>query len=228
MSELKKVSILVAIGFFVITAVMLYVLNMGVSIRSGAVIRPSLLQADAHKLTTAMLARLAPEFERVDYILLGLPDQNVLPKDFLLALKADFERLFGKNLNVIEDNGQTDLSQHLRECLKPCLLTTDFRKSHGLSTTNQQVSIIDHLGQNHVRLTILPFTRDSEVPPGCDDLKEITFECLTPLSVREVKRRFRKPERYFFMRKYKLTDYFLFIEMAENSQTRSSQLSKAD
>lgn len=209
---MKTIFAIIAICFALITACMIYLIKSGTSIRSEGLIRPSVMTGDLRALTRSVLARLTPQFQNLEILVLDLDPSKPMGKSLLDALQSEHQILFRKKVNLILNATQSQTSE-IANCDAPCWLVVPLGSAHQLSAGGFVNDRIKPLGRKYVTLSWIEFDRNLEVPPRCNDEKRVSFECIKPLSVHEAKRKMRDPNRnYFFMRKYLESDFFLFTE----------------
>jgi len=209
---MKKLGLLFGLSFVVIAACMIYLVKTGVSLRSAPMIKPMPLADDYGKLASNTLLRLYPDFHEAHYILIGLPETSPEAETFLALLKEDYRKTFGIEVNTLLSK-EFDVPGSVESCPKPCWLVTTPNKANTLSANPLVETRIIPSGESFFTLSLMPFTKDEPISQECDQEQRVSFECIGPLSVREVARKLKNPEeRYFFMRKYNEKDHFLFIE----------------
>lgn len=136
---------------------------------------------------------------------MGLPP-NKKARAFLMELKSAFERLTEDTVQLVP------AAQDLEACEGNCWFVLPPVSSNELSDNPFIEKYIRPLKKNYFNLTLMEFDRDVEVPTHCEEQQHLSWLCLRNLSVSQSKRKFKTEEKHFFLKQYKLRDYFLFIE----------------
>jgi hypothetical protein len=214
---MKKIYLLFGSALFVISICMIYLLANGVSLRSEPIIKPSPIDAQYQNITSGLLNRMFPEFQKTDYVVWGLSSNSQSEEATLFELlKNEHLAQFGRQPYTVNWTVDTT-TEELKKCTKPCWIQIEKTKANSLKLNDSLQFIRSVLGDNYFSITFLEFERnrdDSEkVSDLCQTEKRLDFSCFLPISVREVQKYFKeKSVRYFFTRRYNEIDYFLFIE----------------
>lgn len=209
---MKKLTVLLAIGFALITACIIYLIKSGVSVRSSPLIRPSIASKELGNIAPALVLRLYTQFQNSDFIILGFPQDSKEAEKLLSELTQEFEKAFNRKVHTLPDAANLS-REEISQCQKPCWLLLPPDQANQLGQNQFIDSHIDLLGQAYFNLTWIYFSRDTEVPEPCVEEKRLSFGCLAAVSVHEARRKIEKTDaRYFFLRRYLDKDFFLFIE----------------
>ena len=152
---------------------------------------PTLLSVSEADIARALVGRLTAVFQPSRFIVLGFDKEDEQSERFVQALQSEFEKDFGKTVNLTSPEGN-----FAHECLAPCWILT----SPGNSNQLQSSDLIDELNNTQEKfytISILRFSRNAEVPAHCEKEKRITIDCVTPLAVREARRKFKEDSRVF-------------------------------
>lgn len=209
---MKNIVALLAICFVIIIGTIVYLIGTGVSIRTAPIIKPSFVGLNFHNVSQGLFLRLFPDFQQSEYVLWGADQKSSEFKTILHDLQKRYEQQFKTSVHILEIS--PDFNQNsLADCAKPCWILLPIHQAHELVRNNWIEDKRNFLNNNYVTITWVQFDRNNSVPPACIAEKRLDFECLKSVSVQEVERKLvDKSQRYFFMRKYKDRDYFLFVE----------------
>lgn len=211
---MKKIQILFGLSFAIISACMVYLVWSGVSLRSSSLIRPSIMSADRHNVAKGLVTRLFPELQTAHYILWGVLPETEESQKVLSFFAEEYEATFKLPIHILR-NAESATEEELKNCQKPCLLFMPQEKAHELDQNEFIEKRIKPLKKDYFNITWVPFLNNETVPGVCENKKRLTLECLIPLSIRDVKKKIKDPQKlYFFLRKYNDRDYFLFIQQA--------------
>lgn len=196
--------------------ILLKITRDGASIRSAPIIGPSPQGEEYKNVGPAVVTRLFPDFQMSHYVVIGSPKSLTAGPQIINDIKIAYEKQFQKNVNLIADN--EDLSEKaLEECSSPCWILTTESQANELVADNKIIQALNKMKNiNHFHLTLIPFSSVPEPSQECVSELRLSLKCLIPLSIHEVRKKFKDPAvSYFFMRKYQDRDYFLFIQTAK-------------
>jgi hypothetical protein len=202
----KKLIVVLVAAFSLITACMLYLIKEGVSLRLGRVIDPTLMSLGEREIARGIVSRLTPVFQPSKYVVFGIDKEDPQTQALIENLKTEFARDFKVAPKIVDAD-----SDFLSTCEAHCWVMT----SPGESTHLQKSELIEKLestGDRYFTISVLRFDRDADLPKHCESEKRISIDCITPLAVRESRRKFKEEAPYFFVRNYNEQDYFLFLE----------------
>lgn len=210
---MKKLIVLLGLCFVAISAVMIYLVVNGISLRSAPIIRPSIMTPDQRNVAEAVVQRLFPDFQNASFTVIGLRPEVTDSQRLLTMLKEEYEKLFKTPVNILPD-AEAASAEDFKKCAMPCWILTTQDKSNELSPHPMVEKFLsEDPSRVHFNLTLIPFTPDVVVTDACLQEKRLTLDCLVPLSIHEAKRKMTDPKaRYFFVRKYNEKDYFLFTQ----------------
>lgn len=202
-------------GLFCVMAsvIMIKLTRDGVSIRSAPIISPSPQGAEYKNVAVSVVNRLFPDFQTAKYVLIGFPADLKAANQIVNDLKLDYEKNFRQIVTMLSDDGKLSAEQ-LTNCQRPCWILTSETRANELAPENDIPPKLTQITQNkHFHVTLIPFQNIPENSEACIAEKRLSLACLIPLSIHEVRKKFKDPnEMYFFMRKYQDRDYFLFIQ----------------
>ncbi len=203
-------AILISLG--AITACIFYLVLNGISLRTAPLIQPSIIEADQKNVADALSHRLFQEFQNSHYVIWGVLPETSQSRSLLERLAEDYQKIFKATPNVV-DNAEFADAETLRNCSKPCWLKVNPAAAHRLEANSEFDKRIIQFERPYFSLTLVSFTGDEAVSEICENQKRLSFNCLVPVSVRSVKRKFREPaKKYFFLNKYYENSYFLFLQ----------------
>lgn len=212
---MKKTVTLLAIAILIVTGCVVYLLINGIGLRSAALIRPSIISAQYQNIPHSLVYRLFQEFQNADYVIWGLSEDEKLNQHLIKEIQLEYEKLFKKTVSVIHMTEKTanSFTSLVQSCHRPCWIFTPFDKANQLSKNSFVELNATIFSNNYFTLTLIKYDRNMIVNERCENQKRLDLECLTSLSIREVRRKLKlEDEKYFFLRKYNDSDYFLFIE----------------
>lgn len=209
-------AVIFCVAFVVITFCLIYLIRHGISLRSAPLIKPTVMDSTQQNVGELVALRLFPEFQSAHYVILGVLPTTAASVQLLEHLRVEFEKRFHSKVNWIQD-GEKASPQDLSNCQAPCWVLVAKDKANELTSPNWVSEKIQPLHRPYFNLSWISFQREEQVKNVCEDEKRQTLTCLESVSVREVHKKFKEQnQRYFFMRKYNESDYFLFLESAEN------------
>jgi len=196
---MKIIFSLLAAALLISSGIMFSLVKKGAALRPAGVIAPAEYSAKPELIGQSIALRLFPEFQTAKNVIWYLDGQ---------------EELF----NHIPESTHT----HLQTNSKPELI--DLRKNPGAScfancwyiqtanTPLPEVLAQKFKAEPAVEIFVQYFDRKEEVSEICENEKILEMKCIGPVSVREVRKKLKKPGSYFFMRRYMESQFFLFVE----------------
>ncbi|MFP5520474.1 MAG: hypothetical protein ACLGGX_11265 [Bdellovibrionia bacterium] len=195
--------ILISIGMIIVT-------KRGVSVRTAPLIKPTLIDQKQNQIAEHLFLRLFPEWQQTELWIIG-SDNSQEQTAIISELKAVIERQLKKTITI--SNTASFTTQDLQNCPAPCWVVTETTKANTLNS--KQLTDLALLKRMQT-LTFLNFNRNVEPSPTCLDEKIVSFDCMTPIGVNEVRKKLKDTHgRYFFARKYLDHDFFIFIEASK-------------
>jgi hypothetical protein len=212
----KTFFVLLAISCVLASAVLIKLTREGISIRSAPIIAPSPQGARYSNIAKSLLNRLFPDFQMSNYLVIGRSTGLEMAEPIISDLKTKFEEQFQKTVTLLADDGNLS-ADAIAKCAQPCWILTSETEANELSGAQKIPLILNSMeNTNHFHITLIPFFNVPEPTQNCIDEKRLTLGCLVPLSIHEVSKKFKdKNTSYFFMRKYKDRDYFLFLQTGQ-------------
>lgn len=213
---MKAIFSILAICFVLITATIVFIIRSGVSIRTAPIIKPSIISPDFNNVFQGISLRLFPDFQQAEFVLWGIPESSLEAQNTLSQLQKKVEAEMGTSISILR-NGLTATQQDIQNCARPCWVLLPEDSAHELTANMWVNENLRPSGSTYFTITWVQFNRTSTVPEYCTKEKRLDLECLKKVSIQEVSRKIKAPDRrYFFMRKYLDRDYFLFIEEPKN------------
>jgi hypothetical protein len=207
LGAMKRVILLISLGFLIITACMVFLLKKGISLRPAVLIKPSVI---TDRMAQGVVARMFPEFDAAHYIVWGVEPREDHQRIFE-ELKKEYESLFHLNVNIMAD-AKNATQEQIKGCAKPCWVITTPENANELSVNPFIQEKIRPLQEPYSNISILPFNPDQPAPEHCLNEKRLSFLCLKSLAGPAAKRKIKTPQSYFFLKKYNHKDFFLFIQ----------------
>lgn len=192
---------------------MIYLVFSGISLRSAPLIQPSFISADYSNVGIGVTHRLFHELQDAHFILWGVLPENSETKLILERIATEYEKTFHQSVQFL-DTTKGITPEQINSCAKPCWLLVPDTKAHQLEKNDFIEENIRLSSKNFITMTLLFFNREAFVSAECETQKRLNLNCLTSVSIREVRRKMKNlKERYFFLRKYNENDFFLFVEI---------------
>ena len=196
---MKIVFTLLTLAILISSGVMIFLVKKGAALRPAGVIAPSEFSAKPELIAESIALRLFPDFQKA---------KNVI---WYLATKEEpFRNIPETTLRNYQTNNKPELFD-LRQtqqitCVENCwyIQTENAPLPEALQ---QKIKT-----EPSVEIYVEYFSRAEEVSEACENEKILEFKCIRPVSVREVKKKFKTPEPYFFMRRYMDSQFYLYIE----------------
>jgi hypothetical protein len=209
---MNKVYISLGLAFSIIAACMIYLVIEGVSLRTEPIIKPSPIDDEYKNITFGVVHRMFPDLQGAEYVIWGLMPYTSEEAKILELLQAEHFVQLGLRPNIILINAKTT-DDDIKNCAQPCWIVVDKNQASGLGENPILARIRGLRGEKYFSVTLQEFELDMKVPETCDTEKRLDFDCILPVSVREVRRRMKVDgPRYFFMRRYNEKDNFLFMQ----------------
>lgn len=209
---MKKVTNLIALAATIITACVIYLIFKGISLRTAPIIQPSVIAPNFENIAPSVVHRLFQDFQSADYVIWGASSQSTWSRQIIEQSAEEYQKIFHKKVNIKESADNYSLDE-IKKCETPCWFIVADHVSHQLDEDSFTTQKIAHLEKNYFTITLLHLTRNEQVSQECDSQKRLNLNCLILVSEREVRRKMRdENKKYFFLRKYNNSDYFLFIE----------------
>lgn len=208
---MKKMSILLGLGFIIVTLCMLYLVRSGVSLRAQMLIKPTEMSDDLHAITQSVVLRLYPDFQKSDYVLWGLPLDSTEAKNSFDSIRNEYQKQSKKTVQVINDFDQATALQ-IAECQTPCWILGHSEKTNQL-TENKMIDLkLKSTQKSFMTLSWLSFQKVESVPDHCLSEKRLDLACLKFLSLKQVEKKMTRNNRNFFLNEYNEKDLFLFVQ----------------
>lgn len=209
---MKTIISLLSLGFVIIIACLVYLLNSGVSIRTAPIIKPSVVSPDFTNVPQGLFLRLFPDIQQSHYILWSVSQNSAEVQQTLSIIKERAEKELHLPVRFIYDGPNATLEQ-VQACARPCWILFPEDQANELKNNDWINTRLKPLERPYFTISWIGFHRNVTVPESCVQEKRLDLECLKVVSIQEVQRKMKEENaRYFFMRKYLDRDYFLFLE----------------
>lgn len=210
---MKNVAALFGFCFLVITACMIYLVKNGISLRSAPMIKPSVIADDSSNIAHNVILRLAPELMVKRFVLLGILPTNEEARRVLLQIQQEHQEVLDESITFID--GLSATQETISACPQPCWILMPQSGANELRPNSFIEKHILPISNSYISLTWLQFKNEQmDIPEKCILEKRLDLECLQIVSVQDVRRKMKdKSQRYFFMRKYNESDYFLLVQI---------------
>lgn len=206
---MKWIYSVLALALTLVTVGMILILQRGVSIRTSPQIKPTAYMQETiqQQINENLYLRLFPEIQESDYLWLGAD-----PIDSVY-----FEKLY-QTANQRSPKAITLLKypteQLIRDCIKPCWFLVPPQDTSDLAGNPY---LKEPEFSQSTTITMIHFNRDMNIREECLNQQRITFDCITEISMNEIKHKLKLTEPFFFMRKYLDKDFFFFVEDPKKS-----------
>ena len=175
---MKKITALIVFSFFIIAACMVYLVYSGISLRSAALIQPSVISADKQNIASSVMHRLYQEFQGVHYIVWGVLPTTVETQAILADLAEQYKKRFNHSVNLVLD-AESFSAEKLRACPRPCWLLVNNANAHQLQDQSFFTeSRILPLQKPFITFTVIDFNPDQIVAAECEDQKRLSLHVL--------------------------------------------------
>ena len=204
---MKLVNSLLVLCLLIISGVVIYLVIDGTALRSAGVIKPTVLDSENKLLPKSVALRLFPEFQSS-------------PNTVWLA-SAKLQPNLSQIVKSVHDYYKTLHVPNVPEMVLVQSADQASAEVSALQTPKWWVFQVDNeILLNTIRkaetapniIYVSEFKRDELVPTNCESEKMLSRECLRAVAVREVKKKFKTDQRYFFMRRYNDHEFYLYIE----------------
>ncbi|KYG63852.1 hypothetical protein AZI86_13620 [Bdellovibrio bacteriovorus] len=209
---MKTIISLLSLGFVIIIVCLVYLLRSGVSIRTAPIIKPSIVSPDFTNVPQGLFLRLFPDIQQSHYILWSVSQNSAEVQQTLSIMKERAEKELRQPVQFIY-NGPKATLEEVKACARPCWILFPEDQANELKSNDWINTRLKPLDRPYFTISWIAFHRDITVPEPCIKEKRLDLECLKVVSIQEVRRKMKEESaRYFFMRKYMDSDYFLFLE----------------
>ena len=203
---MKSVNALLAVCLVIISAVVIYLVIDGTALRSAGVIKPTVLDSENKLLPKSVALRLFPEFQSSpNTVWLASPKLQPKLASVVASIHNYYTSLKAPSMpELVLINSNTQVSE-----------ITNSKNSKWWIFESENESVLKVIRQNEIEANTIyvnEFKRDEVVQEICETEKMLSRECLKVVAVREVKKKFKTEQRYFFMRRYNDHEFYLFIE----------------
>lgn len=196
---MKTVYSLLAAALVISSAVMFTLVKKGAALRPMGVIAPAEVGASSELIGKSIGLRLFPEFQTTKNVIwyLDISDEPYasIPESTLLNYQS---------------NLKPKLVDHRKDPEASCTESCWYIQSPNTPLTEALQQKLKT--ESHIEIYVQYFKRDEEVSELCENEKILEVQCVRPVSVREVRKKFKTPVAHFFMRRYLESQFYLFVE----------------
>ena len=203
---MKSVNALLALCLVFISAVVIYLTLQGTALRSAGVIKPTVLDSENRLLPKSVALRLFPEFQ-------STKNTIWIPAVELQGQVSPVVRSIHDYYKNLKIKSVPKLVFVDRETLPSDNFDGEQSRWWIFESENEAVlNAVREMESEPTMIYLAEFKRDETVDPSCETEKVLSRQCLKAVAVREVRKKIRSPEPYFFMRRYNDHEFYLFLE----------------
>jgi len=192
---MKKVLILIGIGFVIISACLFYLLDKGVSLRMNVLIKPSFFEKP-DEVSQAVFQRLFPEFEEKELMIAGINSEAPDSEKILQGLKL-----------------RTTVMRIREKRAEMGFISTEQDAASEIGPKKFSLAQFGLADKKYFSLTFIEFSDyDKSMISDCEKEQRLSLECARQLSIKKAWRKLKDGKRAFFLHQYNHFDYFLFIQ----------------
>ena len=195
---MKTITLILSAAFLIIAAVMISLLRSGGALKPAGVIKPAEIGPDVASIGKQIAVRLFPDFQESQIVIWRIEGGAEELAQIARVAFVDYRSPIKHSLQDLRTPGQA--------CPENCWYIQDLEKPLPAELEQRTKSIPT------AEVFVQYFHRDQKVPEACDAEKLLDIECMKYVSVREVRRKIKKPAPYFFMQRYQKSQFYLFIE----------------
>lgn len=196
---MKAITIVMGAALLIISGVMFSLVRRGGALKPAGVIKPAPVEHDLKHIGQQIAVRLFPDFDVTHRVIWrlesGVEEFAEIPRS---ALKHN-QLPHKPTLHDLRVNSH-------EECSGNCWYILDFEAPLPEQLAQELES------EPNLEIFIQYFHRDEKVPEACDAEKILTVQCMRPVSVREVRRKFKTSAPHYFMQRYQRSQFYLYIE----------------
>lgn len=194
---MKIASVLLGLALVVISGVLIFLLKSGGALKPAGVIKPTLIGPNPDQIGQAVAVRLFPEFHASKNVVWYLPEDQSL---------ARIPEVTHSSYQKPEKPILRDLRVQKELCPEGCWYTQPM----GQALPEELAKKIKT--EPTVEIWVQYFDREDQVSEVCEKEKILEPQCLRSISVREVHRKLKSSESYYFMQRYQGSQFYLFVE----------------
>lgn len=202
---MKSIFWIFATVFLIISAAMIWIVKSGVTIRMQPLIKPTVVGENLYPMARHLFLRMFPDFQQTDFVLWSLDTSSSEAELFLSQMVQEYEsqlksvRYFDEAKNPIES------------CPSPCWAVSSTQEK--LSEWKQKLT---NSGKKWISISWKSYSNVESVSEECLTQKVLSQNCLLPVAVNDVKKKLKDPKaRYFFLKKYLDSDFYLFVKTVD-------------
>lgn len=203
---MKKVPFVIMMALITIVgAVMISLLNSGISLRVATLIKPSDF-VSTKQVAQAVVVRLFPDLQSKKWMIYEMSPASPMDTELFQNISQEI-----KNTPV----GDYELKTSLDDCGKHCAFVIH-NSEHKEMYTQKFFAPLDSpqsIEPEHFRLVVQHFDRTESFIEECETMQRLDEKCIRSLSIRDARRKMKDvTKKYFFLKKYNHNDFFLFLE----------------
>lgn len=199
---MKTVFLILSLAILMSSGVMFFLVKKGAALRPAGVIAPAEIAAKPELVAESIALRLFPEFQKVKNVIWHFDIQDKPFSEIAEMTLQKYQTIPKPELIDLRKNPEA-------KCETNCWY---------IQSLNQPINsyVVDKIeNAPSLEIYVQSFERDEEVTVFCENEKILEFKCIRPISIRQVKKKFKKSRPYFFMRRYMDSQFYLFIEKAK-------------
>jgi len=182
---------------------MISIIKKGVTLRLQPLIKPTVLEKNLEPMARHLFLRMFPDFQQVDYVILNFEVKSSETELFFSQITNEFEKKLNQKINTLS---QSFVS--INDCPAPC-----WAISNSESELGEWKKQLTEKSKKWIVIHWKSYEKVESVPEVCLNQRILSQECLRPVAVNDVKKRLKDPKaRYFFLKKYLDTDFYLFVK----------------
>lgn len=199
---MPKVPIFLFMMLVMIAGFMMSLLNTGISLRVATLIKPSEI-ASTKQVAQALAIRLFPELQTKKWLIYSFDQESPRARELLVDLLSEVKKT---------PAGEYQVRVAGEECTQHCLFLDETPQSNEI-VKKTFLTKLDSEQSDVFRLKVSEFVLQEEFIQECDSMQRLDEKCIRSISIRDARRKMKKPEqKYFFLKKYNHNQYYLFLQ----------------
>ncbi len=201
MKKLPFVAIMILIT--IIAAIMIKLLTSGISLRVATLIKPSEF-VSTKQVAQAAVVRLYPDLQTKKWMIYQAQRETSATNELLQNILDEIKK------TPVAD---FELKPNLEDCGKHCAFLINDAQSNDLYIQKFVRKNESSYEPEHFRLVVYQFDRTEPFIQDCESMQRLDDKCIRSISIRDAQRKMKElTKKYFFLKKYNHTDFFLFLE----------------
>lgn len=199
---MKIVFTLLATALIISSGVMFFLVKKGAALRPAGVIAPSAYSSKPELIAESVALRLFPDFQSVKNVIwhIGTPEEP-------------FASIPEVTLSKYQTNSKPELIDLRTSTEVTCAENCWYVQTEGSPLPEALAQKVK--AEPSLEIYVQYFDRNEVVSEVCENEKILEFKCIGQVSVREVRKKFKTADSYFFMRRYLDSQFYLFIEKSK-------------